>query len=146
MGDRRRHRKGAADLIGAEEMASFAYCPEQWRLQYGLRLPSANRVAISARVPRAWHRIQLGVYFLLIEDQLGYEPPHGFVVLGDGTRHRIENTPELRSEVLELARRIRIAKASPREPIPVRPVPGQCRPCGIRDHCGQAQLRHIVLY
>jgi hypothetical protein len=24
------------DLITASEVASFAYCPEQWRLQYGL--------------------------------------------------------------------------------------------------------------
>jgi hypothetical protein len=48
MGDFRRRRRDDADLIGAEEMACFAYCPEQWRLQYNLGLPSANRAALSA--------------------------------------------------------------------------------------------------
>jgi hypothetical protein len=49
----------------------------------------------------------LGVYFRLIEDQLKVRPSHGFVVLGDGTRHRIENDELLRSWVLDLAARIR---------------------------------------
>ena len=35
-------------LISAEEMACFAYCPEQWRLQYGQRLPPANWAALAA--------------------------------------------------------------------------------------------------
>lgn len=39
-------RKRPDDLITAEELASFAYCPEAWRLQYGLNLPSANRAAM----------------------------------------------------------------------------------------------------
>jgi len=43
---------------------------------------------------------------LLIEDQLGVRPAHGFIVLGDGTRHRIENTSELRAYVLELSCRV----------------------------------------
>ncbi len=35
-------------LISASEVACFAYCPEQWRLQYGLRLPAGNRQALRA--------------------------------------------------------------------------------------------------
>ena len=47
---RRRYRKRQApdDVITAEEIACFAYCPEQWRLQYGLGLPPANREALRA--------------------------------------------------------------------------------------------------
>ena len=44
-------RKGTPrpdDLISASEIASFAYCPEQWRLQYGQGMPSENRAAIAA--------------------------------------------------------------------------------------------------
>src|SRR5947209_1146254 len=41
----------------------------------------------SARQVRAWHRAQMGVYFLLVEDQLRVKPPHGFIVCDDGTRH-----------------------------------------------------------
>ena len=44
----RKQVKAASDLISAEEMACFAYCPEQWRLQYGLGLPPANRAALVA--------------------------------------------------------------------------------------------------
>jgi hypothetical protein len=41
-------RTRSLDLISAEEMACFAYCPEQWRLQHGLGLPPANRAALAA--------------------------------------------------------------------------------------------------
>ena len=83
---------------------------------------------------------QLGVYFVLIEDQLGVRPTHGFLVLGDGTRHRVENDDRLRGWVLDLAGRIREARKSVSVPIPVNPKPGQCRPCGQRANCGQARL------
>jgi CRISPR-associated exonuclease Cas4 len=97
--------------------------PEEWK---------------SSRSLRPWHRAQMGVYFLLIEDRLGVRPPHGFLVCGDGTRHRIENDASLRAWVLDLAGQIRAARQEVDQPIPVHPVPGQCRPCGMRGHCGQA--------
>jgi len=34
--------------ITAAEIAPWAYCPEQWRLQYGLGLKPANRAALDA--------------------------------------------------------------------------------------------------
>jgi CRISPR-associated exonuclease Cas4 len=90
---------------------------------------------------RAWpnHRAQMGVYFLLIEDQLKVRPTHGFIVCGDGTRQRVENDEVLRAWVLELAGRIREARKRVGVPIPVTPKPGQCRPCGMREHCEQAR-------
>jgi CRISPR-associated exonuclease Cas4 len=93
----------------------------------------------SSRFLRPGHQAQMGVYFLLIEDQLGVRPPHGFVVCGDGTRHRIENTGELRAWVLDMAGQIRAARAAVAVPIPVDPPPGQCRACGQRGNCGQAR-------
>jgi CRISPR-associated exonuclease Cas4 len=99
--------------------------PEEWK---------------SSRQVRAWHRAQMGVYFALIEDQLGVRPPHGFIVCGDGTRHRVENSEELRAWVLGLAGRIRAARREVDQPIPVQPVPGQCRACGMRGQCGQARV------
>jgi CRISPR-associated exonuclease Cas4 len=94
----------------------------------------------SAQALRPWHRAQMGVYFVLVEEELRIRPPHGFVVLGDGARHRIDNTAELRAWVLDLAGQIRAARAAVNQPIPVQPVPGQCRPCGVRGYCGQARL------
>lgn len=84
--------------------------------------------------------VQLGVDFLVIEDRLKRRPSHGFIVTGDGTRHRVENTAELRAWVLEVAGQIRAARANITREIVVNPVPGQCRPCGMREHCGQARL------
>jgi CRISPR-associated exonuclease Cas4 len=51
----------------------------------------------SSRTLRPWHRAQMGVYFLLVEEQLRIRPSHGFIVCGDGSRHRIENSDELRA-------------------------------------------------
>jgi hypothetical protein len=36
------------ELITAAELASFAYCPEQWRLEYGLELLPANKAVLDA--------------------------------------------------------------------------------------------------
>jgi CRISPR-associated exonuclease Cas4 len=64
----------------------------------------------------------MGVYFLLIEEELRIRPSHGFIVCGDGTRHRIENTDDLRAWVHDLAGRIRAARAVVSHPIRVEPV------------------------
>jgi CRISPR-associated exonuclease Cas4 len=101
-----------------------AVIPEEWK---------------SSRVLRPWHKAQIGVDFLLIEDQLGVRPPYGVVVTGDGRRHRIENDDGLRAWVLDLAGRIRAARRAVGSPIPVTPKPGQCKPCGVRGNCGQAR-------
>jgi len=98
--------------------------PEEWK--------SASKL-------RPSHRAQMGVYFLLIEEAYRVKPPYGVVVTGDGQRHRIENDANLRAWVLELAQRIREARADLQAPISVEPKPGQCRPCGMRDQCGQAR-------
>jgi hypothetical protein len=43
-------RQRPDDLISASEIASFAFCPEAWRLEYGLGLPAANQAARRAGV------------------------------------------------------------------------------------------------
>ncbi len=86
------------------------------------------------------HRAQMGCYFLLIEEELRIRPSHGFIVLGDGTRHRIENDECLRGWVLELVGQMRAARARVGEPIPVDARPGQCCRCGERGNCGQARI------
>lgn len=83
---------------------------------------------------------QIGCYFVLVEEELRIRPPHWFIVLGDGTRHQVENTAELRGWVLELAGQIRAARAQVTMPIPVDPTPGQSRTCGQRENCGQARV------
>lgn len=46
----------------------------------------------SAKWVSRGHEIQLGTYFLLIEERYGVRPPFGFVVLGDGSRMPLANT------------------------------------------------------
>lgn len=112
---------GRPDRIVREQSGVI---PEEWK---------------SSRTLRPWHRAQMGVYFLLIEERLGVRPPFGNVVCGDGTRHRVENTEELRAWVLDLAEQVRSARTQVEQQIRVSPKPAQCRPCGLRDHCSQTR-------
>lgn len=98
--------------------------PEEWK--------SAKRVSEA-------HRLQLGAYFLLIEEQYGERPPFGVVVLGDGSRVAVKNTERLRSEVLAVAQKIREHRREIREVIPVRQPAAKCRVCGHRENCSQAR-------
>lgn len=97
--------------------------PEEWK--------SAKRVSHG-------HRLQLAVYFLLIEERYGERPPFGVVVLGDGSRVRVENTDALRTEVLAIAEKIRERRRVLGEEIPVRQPAWKCRMCGQRRNCRQA--------
>src|SRR3954453_11079217 len=115
------HRYG---LAGRPDRIIDGGIPEEWK--------SARRVYDS-------HRAQMGVYFILIEEEAGVRPPLGFIVTGDGTRHRIENTDELRAWVLGVAGQIRAARRQVAETIQVNPPPGKCRSCGQRENCGQAR-------
>jgi len=97
--------------------------PEEWKA-------TAKRVSDG-------HRIQLGTYFILIEETYGEAPPYGVVVLGDGLRVKVENSDRLRSEVLAIAERIRERRRAIREVIPVRQPVAKCRACGQRRNCRQ---------
>ncbi len=46
----KRHRARPNDLITATEIASYAFCPEAWRLEYGLGLAAENQAALDAGV------------------------------------------------------------------------------------------------
>ncbi len=92
----------------------------------------------SARTVQPWHRLQMGVYFLLAAERYRAVPTHGSLVTGDGKKHRIDNTPELRAEVLAIADAIRRRRRSVAEPVAVSSPRWKCRPCGMRGHCRQA--------
>ena len=77
--------------------------------------------------------VQMSYYCLLVEEEMRIYPSHGFIVLGDGTPHRIENTEEMRDWVLDLAGQIRAARAA-RAAVDA-PIPSQ------PDAAGVASLR-----
>lgn len=83
------------------------------------------------------HIAQLGAQLIVIEDVYGVKPPYGYIITGDDVRHRIENTPELRARVLEIADQIRAMRKHIDTPIPVKQPAAKCRRCGLRERCGQ---------
>lgn len=101
------------------------YIPEEWK--------SSRRVSHG-------HRLQLGTYFILIEERYGVRPPFGVVVLGDGSRIEVPNTDALRSEVLSIAAQIRELRRKVTSPIPVTQPAHKCRRCGQRANCVQANV------
>jgi CRISPR-associated exonuclease Cas4 len=109
-------------LSGRPDRIVEGNIPEEWK--------SGNRVYDS-------HRAQVGLYLILIEEETGVRPPHGFIVLGDGRREMVENTPELRAWVLEVAEKIRAARRELGREIEVRQPAAKCRACGMRDVCVQ---------
>ncbi len=68
------------------------WIPEEWK-------PTAKRVDPG-------HRLELGAYFLLVEEEFGVRPPFVVVVIRDGVRVEVPNTEGLRSEVLAIAEKI----------------------------------------
>ena len=74
-------------LAGRPDRIIEGGIPEEWK--------SSRRLYDS-------HRAQMGVYFILLEEETGVRPPHGFIVTGDGTRHKITNTAELSSGFADL--------------------------------------------
>ncbi len=101
------------------------YTPEEWK--------SSKRISHG-------HRLQLGTYFILIEEEYGVRPAFGVVVLGDGSRVEVPNTDVLRKEVLSIADEIRKQRAKLTEPVPVHQPANKCRKCGQRANCGQSSV------
>ena len=109
-------------LAGRPDRIVERNIPEEWK--------SARRVYDS-------HKAQLGCYFILIEEETGIRPPHGFIVTGDGQRVKVENTDELRAWVHSVADQIRAARRQVAEIIHVNQPAAKCRGCGMRESCGQ---------
>ena len=102
------------------------FIPEEWK---------------SSKKVEPWHLVQLGVYFILIEDHYGKRPPYGFIVLSGGRRERVMNTPDLRERVLSVAAEIRAHRGRLEDEIWGSPRPWQCRVCGQRSRCRRASLQ-----
>ena len=104
------------------------------RLKNGAIIPKEKK---SSKRLYDSHRIQIGAYLLLVEEAYDVRPPYGVVVLGDGREAKIKNTARLRRWTLNVADDIRAQRADASRPARVRPTPGQCRSCAVRDHCAQ---------
>ena len=139
---RKRRGLGSGETIALDDVTLFS---ERLRL---VGRPDRIIKKGKTHIPEEWksskrmnhgHELQLGTYFLLIEEEYGERPPFGVVVLGDGSRVRVENTKQLRSEVLSIAQGIRESRARIEDEIPVNQPAWKCRACGQKSNCGQVR-------
>ncbi len=118
-----RWERGAYGLIDAPTLGidtetlrshrlGLAARPDSVIREDGMRIPVELK---SARRVFPNHLAHLGVQLILIEEVHGKRPTHGYIVTGDGVRHRIENTQELRAWVLKVTDELRAAKRALRE-------------------------------
>ncbi len=83
------------------------------------------------------HRVQMVVYMLLVEEHYGVRPPHAVLVLGDGRREKIQNTKQLRAQVLDITAQIRKARSDLARPLAGVAIAAKCRACSQRHNCDQ---------
>ena len=66
---------GQPGMVTAQEVASFAYCPESWRLEKGLGLEAGNRAALEAGT-RHRERKAVAGWSLGRSSRMGHWPVH----------------------------------------------------------------------
>src|SRR4051812_5999711 len=141
MRGRKERGLGSGETLGLDDVTLFSERlqlvgrPDRIVRQDGTLIPEEWK---SSKRVNQGHRLQLGAYFLLIEEEYGERSPFGVVVLGDGSRVEVENTEALRSDVLSIAEKIRERRRVIGEEIPVRQPAWKCRVCGQRGNCSQA--------
>ena len=85
--------------------------------------------------PYPSHRMQLAVYFLLIEDVLEEDAPYGLIRYRDDTL-RVENTDELREELLEAVAEMKDILQDG-EAYRSHNLPRRCAGCSVAYACDQ---------
>lgn len=99
-------------------------------------IPIEVKSGLAPPAPRDGHVMQLAVYCLLVEDQLGHCPPYGLIHYADRT-YKVAFTDDLRAEVLKLLEQMRHHAALPGGPQRDHLSPGRCRGCGQREACDE---------
>lgn len=88
--------------------------------------------------PREGHMLQMGIYFIILEELYPDKPmPYGIIKYGNNA-FRIDNTTRLKTAAMEIANQIRGNFG-----IPTRNHgnSGKCYKCGFRDGCLQSLIR-----
>ncbi len=88
--------------------------------------------------PRTGHLLQMGVYFLILEDNYA-----GAVIKKGVLKYRtrafeVRNTPELRERVLRTAQLMRSMRGVPRRN---HDNPGKCFKCSFKEVCSQRLIK-----
>ncbi|HEX4951282.1 MAG TPA: CRISPR-associated protein Cas4 [Blastocatellia bacterium] len=145
---RRRSGVPAGDIV--YEDTSGAESEVLYSLKYGLRgkpdylleeddglIPVEVKSSNTPRNGRPYpsHRMQLAVYFLLVEDVLDADAPYGLIRYRDDTL-RVENTNELREELLDVVAEMRDILQDG-EAYRSHNSPRRCAGCSVAYACDQ---------
>lgn len=84
--------------------------------------------------PREGHVLQLAVYCLLVEENLGQRPPYGVIQYAD-CNFRVDYTDELRARLLQTLDAMRRSSEFPSGPHRSHHSPRRCASCGVRETC-----------
>ncbi len=88
--------------------------------------------------PREGHLLQMGVYFIILEEVYPDKMiPYGIIKYGNNT-FRVDNTTRIKTAVMEIANQVRGNYG-----IPTRNHRnnGKCYKCGFREGCVQSLIR-----
>ena len=86
--------------------------------------------------PHASHVYQLAAYCALVSEAYGQRPAYGLVKYADQTV-RVDYTPELEGELVELMDDIRASESADDVPRS-HDSAARCRACGFREACAEA--------
>lgn len=103
----------------------------------GARIPIEVKPNRTGNEPRVSDTLQLAAYGLLVEETFG-APPYGLMKYRDSV-FRIEFTPELRAQLVEVLSEMRVnlrAEDLARSHTEAR----RCLACGYRAQCGQEMM------
>jgi CRISPR-associated exonuclease Cas4 len=86
--------------------------------------------------PREGHVLQLAVYCLLVEENLGQRPPYGLIRYADRS-FTVHYTDELRRIVLDTIDQMRRDLTLPNGPHRDHDSARRCATCGLRESCNE---------
>ena len=132
------HITGGRARVLRDEIHGFSGKPDYiWR-EKGRLVPEEIKSGACGPTPRHDNVIQMGVYFFLIEAQLNERPQGGRLKYRNRT-FWIENTEDLRAEVLALRDRYEGVQAGLLTPAP-HPQPRVCSRCAFQGQCPDAAI------
>jgi CRISPR-associated exonuclease Cas4 len=105
------------------------------RQQKGI-VPVELKSSAAPAAPREGHVMQLAVYCLLVEENLGQRPAYGIIQYAD-RNFRVDYTDELRRRLLDTLDEMHAAMDLPDGPQRSHQSPRRCSSCGVRDACDE---------
>ena len=109
--------------------------PDYLVREQGHVIPVEVKLRREAAAPYEGDLLQLGAYCLLVEDEFGRRPPHGYLRYREAT-FRVEYGEALRRELLRKLEAMRKGLGMA-DMLPDHRSPQRCRGCGHREHCAR---------